>query len=87
MGHNANRKPIRSRDCRNEMKLDTRTHIIHIHVAIFLKLNKSNNNTSKDLIGTKTQIVSALGPKAVGLVRNFTKPFIQSTSNYPKYKN
>ena len=87
MGRNLNRKPIGSRDCRNWLKLDTRAHIIHIQVAIFLKLNKSNNDTSKELIGPKTQIVSPLGLKAAGLVRNFTKPFIQSISNYPKCKN
>ena len=56
-------------------------------VAIFLKLNKSNYDTRKEVNEPKTQIVIQLGLNAVGLSRNFTKPFIQSIYNYPKSKN
>ena len=86
MGPNANARPIGSRNCRNETKLDTHTHIIHIQVAIFFKLNKYNYHTWKEVNGLKTQIVIQLGLNAVRLSRNFTKPFIQSIYNYPKSK-
>ena len=86
MGRNTYRRPIGSRNCRNGTKLDTHTHIIHILVAIFFKLNKSNYDTRKEVNEPKTQIVIQLGLNAVGLSRNFTKPFIQSIYNYPKSK-
>ena len=86
MGRNANRKPIGLSHCQNGLKLDTHTHIINIQVSIFFKLYKFNYHTWKEVNGLKTQIVIQLGLNAVGLSRNFTKPFIQSIYNYPKSK-
>ena len=86
MGRNTDRRPIGSRNCRNWTKLDTHTHIIHILVAIFFKLNKSKYDTRKDVNEPKTQIVIQLGLNVVGLSRNFTKPLIQSIYNYQKSK-